>query len=164
MDSEVQKRQGFFSKIPRKLKWLIAALVFNNIAIGYLIVYLTGFFPELGVSAGVVGLLLGLEGAMVLLSIPLGILSDRRGRKKLLLIGTFLVPIPIIMIGLTIDVALLVVAAMILGIAESAALSTWNAIIADQTGTRPSLSRSSSAMERSRSGFFSQHSSQASNL
>jgi len=133
MDSEVQKKQGFFSKIPRKLKWLIAALVFNNIAIGYLIVYLTGFFPELGVSAGVVGLLLGLEGAMVLLSIPLGILSDRRGRKKLLLIGTFLVPIPIIIIGLTIDVALLVVAAIILGIAESAALSTWNAIIADQT-------------------------------
>jgi hypothetical protein len=71
MDSEVQKRQGLFSKIPRKLKWLIAALVFNNIAIGYLIVYLTGFFPELGVSAGVVGLLLGLEGAMVLLRYPL---------------------------------------------------------------------------------------------
>src|SRR6266446_6925911 len=133
MDSEVQKRQGFFSKIPRKLKWLIAALVFNNMAIGYLIVYLTGFFPELGVSAGVVGLLLGLEGAMVLLSIPLGVFSDRKGRKKLLLIGSALVPPPIIMIALTLNITLLVVAAIILGIAESAALSTWNAIIADQT-------------------------------
>jgi MFS family permease len=133
MEQEVQERRGFFSKIPRKLKLLNSALVFNNVAIGYLLVYLTGFFPELGVSAGVVGLLLGLEGAMVLLSIPLGILSDRRGRKKLLLVGTFLVPIPIIIIALTINVALLVVAAMILGIAESAALSTWNAIIADQT-------------------------------
>jgi MFS family permease len=133
MRPEVEKKPGFFSKIPSKLKWLIAALVFNNVAIGYLLVYLTGFFPELGVSAGVVGLLLGVEGAMVLLSIPLGILSDRRGRKKLLLIGTFLVPLPIIMIALTVNVALLVVAAIILGIAESAALSTWNAIIADQT-------------------------------
>ncbi len=102
MDPEAQKKSGFFSKIPRKLKWLIVALVFNNIAIGYLLVYLTAFFPELGISAGVVGLLLGLEGAMVLLSIPLGILSDRRGRKKLLLIGTSLVPLPIILIALTV--------------------------------------------------------------
>ncbi len=70
---------------------------------------------------------------MVLLSIPLGILSDRKGRKKLLLTGTSLVPLPIIMIALTVNVTLLVVAAIILGIAESAALSTWNAIIADQT-------------------------------
>src|SRR5260370_27578322 len=106
MDSEVQKRQGFFSKIPRKLKWLIAALVFNNIAIGYLFVYLTGFFPELGVSAGVVRLLLGLEGPMVLLSIPLGILSDRIVTKKLLLIRTCFVPNPIIMTVLTIDLRL----------------------------------------------------------
>ena len=133
MNPEVQEKRGFFSKIPRKLKWLIVALVFNNVAIGYLLVYLTAFFPELNISAGIVGLLLGLEGAMVLLSIPLGILSDRKGRKKLLLIGTSLVPLPIIMIALTVNVTLLVVAAIILGIAESAALSTWNAIIADQT-------------------------------
>src|SRR2546426_636310 len=77
LDPEVQEKRGFFSKIPGKLRWLIVALVFNNVAIGYLLVYLTAFFPELGISAGVVGLLLGLEGAMVLLSIPLGILSDR---------------------------------------------------------------------------------------
>src|SRR5207249_2137021 len=133
MNPEVQEKRGFFSKIPGKLKWLIVGLVFNNVAIGYLLVYLTAFFPELGINAGVVGLLLGLEGAMVLLSIPLGILSDRRGRKKLLLIGTSLVPIPIILIALTINLAVLILAAIILGIAESAALSTWNAIIADQT-------------------------------
>ncbi len=133
MEPAAQEKRGFFSKIPGKLRWLIVALVFNNIAIGYLLVYLTGFFPELNISAGIVGLLLGLEGAMVLLSIPLGIFPDRKGRKKLLLIGSALVPPPIIMIALTLNIALLVVAAIILGIAESAALSTWNAIIADQT-------------------------------
>ncbi len=133
MEPEAKEKRRFFSKIPRKVKWLIIALIFNNMAIGYLLVYLTAFFPQLNISAGVVGLLLGLEGAMVLLSIPLGILSDRRGRKKLLLIGTSLVPLPIIMIALTLNVAVLVLAAIILGVAESAALSTWNAIIADQT-------------------------------
>ncbi len=133
MEPAAQEKRGFFSKIPRKLKWLTAALVFNDIGIGYLLVYLTGFFPELNISAGIVGLLLGLEGAMVLLSIPLGIFSDRKGRKKLLLIGSALVPPPIIIIALTFNLALLVVATIILGIAESAALSTWNALIADQT-------------------------------
>src|SRR5256712_13769480 len=64
---------------------------------------------------------------------PLGVLSDRGGRKKLLLIGSSLVPIPIILIALAINVAVLIVAAILLGIEESAALSTWNAIIADQT-------------------------------
>src|SRR5207249_7881921 len=107
MNHEVQEKRGFFSKIPRRLKWLIIALVFNNVAIGYLLVYLTAFFPELGISAGVVGLLLGLEGAMVLLSLPLGILSVRRGRKKLFLLGTSLIYIPIILIALTIIVVII---------------------------------------------------------
>src|SRR5437667_9822088 len=115
MNREVQEKRGFFSKIPGKLRWLIVALVFNNVAIGYLLVYLTAFFPELGISAGVVGLLLGLEGAMVLLSIPLGILSDRRGRKKLLLLGTSLIPIRIILIALRINITVLVAYAIILG-------------------------------------------------
>src|SRR5712664_4218976 len=82
MDPEARKKSGFFSKIPRKLKWLIVALVFNNIAIGYLLVYLTAFFPELGISAGVVGLLLGLEGAMVLLSIPPWNILRQKGSEE----------------------------------------------------------------------------------
>jgi len=130
---ELEKRLGFFSRIPGQVRWLILALVFNNVAVGYLLVYLTAFFPELGISAGIVGVLLGLEGAMVLFSIPFGILSDRKGRKRLLVLGTALVPLPIILVALTTNVLLLVVAAIVLGIAESAALSTWNAIIADQT-------------------------------
>jgi len=124
---------GSFSTIPRRVKWLIFAGLFNNIGIGYLLVYLTAFFPQIGVSPGVVGLLLGLEGVMLFLSIPLGIRSDRRGRKKILLIGSTVVPIPMIMMALTVNVPILVVAALLFGVAESAFLATWNAMIADQT-------------------------------
>jgi len=124
---------GFFSTIPRRVTWLIFAGLFNNIGIGYLLVYLTAFFPEIGVSPGVVGLLLGLEGAMLFLSIPLGIRSDRRGRKKILLIGSTIVAVPMIMMALTVEVPPLIVAALLFGVAESAFLSTWNAMIADQT-------------------------------
>jgi MFS family permease len=107
--------------------------LFNNIGIGYLLVYLTAFFPQVGVSPGVVGLLLGLDGAMLFLSIPLGIHSDRKGRRNILLIGSTIVPIPIIMMALTVNVPILVVAALLFGVAESAFLATWNAMIADQT-------------------------------
>src|SRR5438876_11709658 len=100
MNPEAQEKRGFFSKIPRKLKWIIVALVFNNVAIGYLLVYFTAFFPELNISTGIVGLLLGLERALVLLSIPIGILTDRHELKKLLLTCTRLVSYPIIMIAL----------------------------------------------------------------
>lgn len=124
---------GFFSTIPRRVTWLIFAGLFNNIGIGYLLVYLTAFFPEIGVSPGVVGLLLGLEGAMLFLSIPLGIRSDRRGRKNILLVGSAIVAVPMIMMALTVEVPLLIVAALLFGVAESAFLSTWNAMIADQT-------------------------------
>ncbi len=133
MALESEKKLGFFARIPRKLKWLIFTAVFNSVAIGYMIVYLTAFLPELNIGPEVIGLIVGIEGAMVLASIPLGIVSDRKGRRKLLLIGSSLVPPPLILIALTLNVNLLVVAAIILGIAESAALSSWNAIIADQT-------------------------------
>jgi MFS family permease len=130
---ESNKSFGFLSTIPRRVKWLIFAGLFNNIGIGYLLVYLTAFFPQVGISPGVVGLLLGLEGVMLFFSIPLGIRSDRRGRKNILLIGSTVVPIPMIMMALTVNVPILVGAALLFGVAESAFLATWNAMIADQT-------------------------------
>src|SRR5438046_7093696 len=70
---------------------------------------------------------------MLFLSIPLGIRSDRRGRKNILLVGSAIVAVPMIMMALTVEVPLLIVAALLFGVAESAFLSTWNAMIADQT-------------------------------
>jgi MFS family permease len=124
---------GYFSTIPVKVRWLIFAGLFNNVGIGYLLVYLTAFFPTIGVNAGEVGLILGLEGAMLFLSIPLGIRSDRRGRRNILLVGSSVIPVPMIVMALTVNLPLLVVAALLFGVAESAFLSTWNAMMADQT-------------------------------
>ena len=124
---------GYFSTIPVKVRWLIFAGLFNNIGIGYLLVYLTAFFPTIGVNAGEVGLILGLEGAMLFLSIPLGIRSDRSGRRNILLAGASIVPVPMIVMALTVNLPLLIVAALLFGISESAFLSTWNAMMADQT-------------------------------
>ncbi len=124
---------GYFSAIPVKVRWLIFAGLFNNVGIGYLLVYMTAFFPTIGINAGVVGLLLGLEGAMLFLSIPLGIRSDRKGRRDILLVGAAIIPVPMIVMALTTNLPLLIIAALLFGICESAFLSTWNAMMADQT-------------------------------
>lgn len=70
---------------------------------------------------------------MILAAIPLGILSDRRGRKWMIVFAYSLIPPAILIFGLTTELQYLLLAAVLGGIAEGAALANWNAIIADQT-------------------------------
>src|SRR2546428_472511 len=123
-----------FSSIPRKVRWIVFSNAFGAVGFGYLIVFITAYFPETGVSSQVVGLLLGAVGvSMVVSAAPLGIYSDRRGRKGLLLIGSAVLPPSILVFAVTTDVKWMVLAALVAGVGEGAFLSSWNAIIADQT-------------------------------
>src|SRR5436189_2725408 len=123
-----------FSAIPRKVRWIVFSNAFGAVGFGYLIVFITAYFPETGVSSQVVGLLLGAVGvAMVVSAAPLGVYSDRRGRKGLLLVGSAILPPSILVFAFTTDVRWLVLAAVVAGVGEGAFLSSWNAIIADQT-------------------------------
>ena len=55
---------------------------------GFYYVIVTAYLPELGVDPTAVGLILGVSAASVVLSaIPMGVLSDRRGRKRVFLIS-----------------------------------------------------------------------------
>ncbi len=127
--------KGFgFSAIPSKVRWIIYANALGAVGFGYLIVFITAYLPETGVESGIVGLILGAEGAsMVLSAIPLGIYSDRRGRKGLLIVASVILPPSLLVFAVTTDPLWLVLAAVVSGVAEGAFLSTWNAIIADQT-------------------------------
>ncbi len=122
------------ASVPRRVKLLILSLSLNSFAFGYFIVYVTAFFPEINISSGIVGTLLGAQGAvLVLAGIPLGILSDRRGRKWFLILGNAGLAPTILLFALTRDIPLYFVAAVIGGVAEAGALSSWNAMVADQT-------------------------------
>src|SRR5437867_574904 len=130
----VRRSRFGFSSIPRKVRWIVFSNAFGAVGFGYLIVFITAYFPETGVSSQVVGLLLGAVGvAMVVSAAPLGIYSDRRGRKGLLLIGSAILPPSILVFAVTTDVRWMVLAALAAGVGEGAFLSSWNAIIADQT-------------------------------
>ncbi len=130
-----EPKRGFgFSRIPRNVRWIIYANAFGAVGFGYLIVFITAYLPEIGVESGAVGLILGAEGAaMVLSAIPLGLYSDRRGRKGLLLVASVILPPSILVFAFTTEILWLVLASVVAGVGEGAFLSTWNAIIADQT-------------------------------
>jgi MFS family permease len=127
------RRLGF-ADIPWKVRWIVYANAFGAVGFGFLNVFITAYLPQIGVSTSSVGLLLGAEGvSMVLSAIPLGIYSDRRGRKNLLLVASVIVPPAVLVFAFTTEVSWLLLAAIVAGIGEGAFLSTWNAIIADQT-------------------------------
>ena len=125
---------GLLASVPRRVMLQILLMTVNNFALSYLTIVIAAYLPQIGVSTATVGLVLGVEGlSMALLAIPLGFFSDRRGRKRILILGSFgVVPIFFI-VAMTKETLPLVLGGMLGGIAEGAYLSTVNALIADQT-------------------------------
>lgn len=125
-----------FAAVPYKVRWLVYLTVPQSLAFGYLVVLISAYFPETGFSAGDVGLLIAVSGmTFVAGGIPLGILADRKGRKWILLIGMAITTPAIMVFAFTRDMGWLLFASFIAGLSEGAFMATWNALIADQTGT-----------------------------
>jgi MFS family permease len=125
-----------FSRIPGNVKWLVCLILPSAVVYGYLLVLISAYLPEIGLTPGDVGLIIGATGATFVISaIPLGMLSDRKGRKPVFFFGLLVLPPSLLVFALTTEVMYLVAAAIVAGVAEGAYLTTWNAIIADQTTT-----------------------------
>jgi predicted MFS family arabinose efflux permease len=93
------------------------------------------YLPEVGITSGQVGLLLGLNGAaLVVTAVPIGLLADRIGRKSIFIWGLAGLSPIMLVYAFTTDFTYLAIASLFAGLAEGAFLSTWNAMIADQTG------------------------------
>ena len=133
-EDKESRRKGFFSDVPSRVKWLVYIGSLSGLGYGYFIIAVAAYLPEIGFTAKQVGLLLGINGIVFVLSaVPIGIVADRRGRKGLLLGGlTSLAPIMFVY-ALTKDFGLLLAAAVVAGVGEGAYMACWNALIADQT-------------------------------
>src|SRR6266508_1043513 len=79
--------------VPRRVVWFIVLLAPSAIAYGFFLVWVPAYLPELGFDSGTIGLLLGVNGgALILGSIPLSILADRKGKKRVLLAALVVFP------------------------------------------------------------------------
>ena len=113
---------------------LIAVMAVNNFAFSYLMIFITAYLPEVGVSGATIGWVIGAEGlAVAVLAIPLGIVSDRRGRKNIMILGTVGTAPVFFLMTLIDQPAVLILAGLVGGVFEGAMLATMNALIADQT-------------------------------
>ena len=133
----VRERSGskVFGAVPVRVKWLILLMSFSSLAAGYFWVATSAYLPQAGVPAGTVGLILAVNGvAFMVTAIPLGILADRTGRKRILLGGLLGMTPALLVYALTTDVTTCCLASAIAGVSEGAFLTTWNALIADMTG------------------------------
>ncbi len=123
-----------FRDVPKTVRSLIYLSVPTNIAGGFFGIYVSAYLLVLGVAPEIVGLALAVNGAtMVLTAIPLGIRSDRRGRKVMLIVGALLFSPILLILALSTETFWLIVAGVLGGVSEAAFLSTWNAMIADRT-------------------------------
>ena len=123
-----------FARIPPMVRHLIYLISPVSAASGFFTIYISVFIMKLGVNAETVGLVLAVNGAaMVLSAIPLGLLSDRTGRKGMLVLGAFLFSPMLVVLALTTETVWLVLVGVLGGLSEAAFLSPWNAMIADGT-------------------------------
>ncbi len=121
-----------FSQIPRKARWLIYLTSPSSVAFGYFYIAVSGYYIEQEISSTFIGLILASSAiASVLTAIPMGIRSDRVGRKKLFILGMFGIPPTLIIFAFTTNPIILLIAGIGAGIAEGAFMATWNALIAD---------------------------------
>jgi MFS family permease len=123
-----------FGVIPRNTARVVLGASPLAVGLGFYQVAIAVFLPLEGISVTNLGALLTTFGlATVIFSIPFAILSDRYGRKHIMLIGGLLASFVIIIPGITSNMLLLDLSAVFGGLGEAMYLSTWNAYLADTT-------------------------------
>lgn len=128
--------RAIFPHVPRTAKWLIYLTIPVALSYGYLLTVIAAYLPEIGMTSGQVGAILGATGiSVVIVAVPLGIMSDRIGRKRVLMVGLLLIIPMTLVYGLTTDFTALFIAALVGGVGEGAFMASWNALIADMTTT-----------------------------
>ncbi|MEN8242510.1 MAG: MFS transporter [Chloroflexota bacterium] len=113
---------------------LFTTLVIIMMGFGMIIPLFPFLVEELGASGSAVGFLMASYALMQLIFSPVwGALSDRFGRRWILLIGIFGNGLAMALMGFSTELWMLFVSRMLAGLLASATIPTANAIIADST-------------------------------
>jgi len=121
----------------RGIPWQAILLIYlsflSNVAIGFIYTDLSYFLPKFqGIGAGVPITVMGVT--LVALSFPFGIIADRLGRLKMLVVGNICASLSLIGFALTSNYDLVLIIAVLEGTGEAAYAVSFVALIADRAG------------------------------
>ena len=120
--------------VPAKVSLLILSFAPLFLAVGFIQIVLGAWLVTVGFTAVQAGALISAQGiATILAAVPLGIVSDVYGRKYLLTFGALAGAAALFGFSLTTDFQYLLGICVVLGVAEGASITTWNALLADMT-------------------------------
>ena len=123
-----------FGAIPRNTRNVVLGAGPLAAGLGFYQVAIAVFLPLEGISVTKLGILLTTLGlTTVAFSIPIAVLSDRHGRKEIMLVGAILGAIVIAIPGLSSNFPILETSAIVGGLAQAMYVGTWSAYLADTT-------------------------------
>lgn len=122
--------------IPRQAQILVFISIIPSIALGFLYTDVSYYLTSVqGIATFWEGLVIESIGlAIVSTSIPLGIVADRTGRRRMLVLGNLLQGGALLGFAVTANVGLLMIFAVAEGIGEAAFAVSLSALIADRAG------------------------------
>lgn len=122
------------SENKRNIAILFGVLVVVMLGFGLVIPILPFYIDHFGASGQALGLLMGLYAGLQFLSAPVwGSISDRVGRKPILMVGIFGYVVSMLFFALSTQLWMLFIARGLSGLLSSAALPTAMAFISDST-------------------------------
>ena len=125
-----------YKGIPWEARLLAYLSFIPFIAVGFIYIDLSYFLPTIqGVSPFWSGLIVTTMGmTLVVESIPMGILADRYGRRKMLVLGNICASLSLIGFAMTDAIPLLFVVAVLEGTGEAAYAVSVGALMAEKAG------------------------------
>ena len=121
-----------FRGLDRAAKILVLVGGVNSIPFGVFSVALPIYLYFLGYAPVVIGTVFSIQGAVaVVLIIPFGILGDRYGRKRIVVLGGLLSSASFFLFPFADSLALLYLAAVLAGLAGALAFAPYQAMLAD---------------------------------
>lgn len=123
-----------FGAIPRNTRNVVLGAGPLAAGLGFYQVAIAVFLPLEGISVTNLGILLTTLGlTTVAFSIPIAVLSDRHGRKEIMLVGAILGALVIAIPGVSSNFPILEISAIVGGLAQAMYVGTWSAYLADTT-------------------------------
>jgi MFS family permease len=133
MDGNWRRLFSEYRDIPKQASLLIYLSFIPNVVIGFIYSDLSYFLPKIqGIGAGIPITVMGVT--LVALSIPFGILADRYGRLKMLVLGNLCASLSLVGFALTNNFGLVLVVAVLEGTGEAAFAVSVSALLAEKAG------------------------------